>query len=172
MRRCAWLRMLLFLIVPALLPAGPAAARGAGPVEIGRPAPLFTLPDLQGRPISLASLRGRPVVLHFWATWCPACREEMPVLERAARERPRDVRVIGINLSEKPRDVAAFVKEHGLTFPILLDARGKVAARYGVLSLPITLFVGPDGVVADVVAMGGLTTSSLEERLRRMPPRL
>ena len=157
----------LFLGAGFLL-AGTASA--SGPPAPGEPARPFTLPDLDDRPVALSSFKDRLVLLHFWATWCPTCREEMTILEEAARAHPRTIVILGVNLGEKRSKVAAYVKGSGITFPILLDARGKVAAAYGVLSLPITLVIGPDGRVAEHVLMGSLDQAGLERILDRHPP--
>jgi len=155
-------------LLGGLLLARPAPASGPpAPGEAARP---FTLSDLEDRPVSLSSFRGRLVLLHFWATWCPTCREEMTILDEAARAHPRTLVILGVNLGEKRSKVATYVNESGITFPILLDARGKVAAAYGVLSLPITLVIAPDGRVAERVLMGSLDREGLETILGRHPP--
>jgi len=118
----------------------------------------------------LSSFKDRLVLLHFWATWCPTCREEMTILEEAARAHTRTLVILGVNLGEKRSKVATYVKTSGIPFPILLDARGKVAAAYGVLSLPITLVIGSDGRVAEHVQMGSLDRAGLERILDRHPP--
>ncbi len=150
-------------ICAALLLFSPV--RAARPPGAGEEAPPILLEDLQGREVSLASFRGRPVILHFWATWCPLCREEMPILEQAARDRPEGLAILGINLGERCDKVERYARQAGLNFPLLLDLRGKVAARYGVLSLPITILVGPDGRIAGSLTMGSLTRERLAERL-------
>ena len=146
------------VLVFALLSASPATlAAPPAPGEMARP---FTLPDLSGR----------LVLLHFWATWCPTCREEMGLLEEAARAHPEKLVILGINLGEKRSRVQGYVKEAGITFPILRDARGKVAAAYDVLSLPITLVVSPDGRIVDSVVMGSLDREDVERILARHAP--
>jgi peroxiredoxin len=165
MRRRAALFSLVLLTGLSL--AGPASA--AGPPALGAPARPFTLPDLEDRPVTLSSYQGRLVLLHFWATWCPTCREEMTILEAAARAHAGRLVILGVNLGEKRSKVSAYVKESGITFPILLDGRGKVASAYGVLSLPITLVIGPDGRVAENVHMGSLDREGLEQLLGRYP---
>ena len=160
------MRRPLFLLFLLGTLAAPALARrmpGAGDV-----APPFGLLDLEGRQVSPASFKGRLVILHFWATWCPVCRDEMPVLEEAARARAADLVVLGVNLGEKREKVAAYVRDAAITFPILLDARGKVASAYGVLALPITIILGRDGRIADAVRMGSLDRADLDERLTRL----
>ncbi len=126
-----------------------AAASGEEAPEIGRRAPDFTLPDLQGRQVRLADFRGRrAVVLNFWATWCAPCRREMPTLERLARERAAVLVVLGVNLdSGDPAPVRAFIRELGLTFPILLDPERTLLARYRLVGVPTTFVLDRAGVI-------------------------
>jgi peroxiredoxin len=99
-----------------------------------------------GQSVSLSGLRGRVVVLTFWATWCPPCKEEMPVFERFHRELgSRGLTVLGINVREGAPAIRAYGKELGLTFPLVLDPDGKIQAQYGVIGLPTTFLVGRDG---------------------------
>ena len=166
------------LVLAAGLLAGsaPASLSASNPDPSTLPAaderpPALVLPSLDGKEVSLESLRGRLVLLHFWATWCPTCRAEMLLLEQAALDHPGNLVVLGINLGEKRARVAAYATSTGITFPILLDTRGRVAARYGVLSLPITLVVGPDGRLEERVSMGSLDPASLTALLDRHLPR-
>jgi thiol-disulfide isomerase/thioredoxin len=92
------------------------------------------------------------VLLNFWATWCAPCREEMPALETLARELgPRGFTVVGVNFKESKREVEAFVKEHGLGFPMLLDGEGRASERYQVFALPVTFLVDRRGMVVGTV---------------------
>ncbi len=131
----------------------PLEARGAAPndpaPELGRAAPDFTLPDLAGKPVRLAELRGKTAVLiNFWATWCPPCREEMPTLERLSRSRGGRVQVLGISLDTvNAAKVRAFVRELGITFPILLDPDLSVGKLYRVRGLPTSFVLDRDGIV-------------------------
>jgi thiol-disulfide isomerase/thioredoxin len=138
---------------------------GARPAS-GQAAPPLRLADLKGREISLESFRGKPVLLHFWATWCQHCRNEMPLLERTARAHGNGLVVLGVNLAEKRRKVIAYVAETGITFPILLDPRGNAAAAYDVVSLPTTLLIDPMGRITAEIPMGSMTQEDLEARLR------
>ncbi len=84
--------------------------------------------------------------MNFWATWCPECRQEMPVLERLHRELvPQGLGIVGVNARKKKKAVSRYVKELGLTFPVMLDPDGKISALYGVVGLPATFLVGRDG---------------------------
>jgi peroxiredoxin len=154
-------------LLACLLAAPWAASSAAAQSEVAvRGAPSAALKDLDGREVRISDYAGRVVVLHFWATWCPACREEMPVLEAAARSSTAGGAVVlGVNLGERRGKVADYARQAGLTFPILLDPRGKAAQQLGVLSLPTTLVLGPDGKVSSTIPMGSMTPELLERRI-------
>ena len=162
----------LALAAVGLVLATGAAARSAiaAPPSAGEAAPAFSLDTTAGATVTLGSLRGRLVVLHFWATWCGACRREMPLLQEIPRDHADDVTILGIDLGERAQKVSAYAKDADLTFPILLDPRGKVAGAYGVLGLPVTLLVGADGKIAGSVAMGSLTREGLEDLIAKHRP--
>jgi thiol-disulfide isomerase/thioredoxin len=129
----------------------------AGEFPVSRPAePTAALDlellDLTGQPVRLHNLRGRVVLLNFWATWCAPCREEMPALETLAREfGPRGLAVVGVNFKEPKPQVQAFMRDNGLGFPTLLDVEGEVAKRYQVFALPVTFVVDRRGMLAGSV---------------------
>jgi len=109
-------------------------------------APDFSLSDLDGNVVALNGLRGRLVLLNIWTTWCPACREEMPSLERLHREfDTRGVSVLAASHREDPEEVRKFVREFNLTMPVLLDRDGGIGELYGLQWLPTTFLIGPDG---------------------------
>jgi cytochrome c biogenesis protein CcmG/thiol:disulfide interchange protein DsbE len=114
---------------------------------VGRPAAPFSLTAFDGAPLDLASLRGRVVVLNFWASWCyPACYEEAPVLEQGWRTyRDRGVVVLGIDIQDKDEAARKFIGDFGLTFPNAPDRSGKVSVDYGVYGVPETFFIDRDG---------------------------
>jgi cytochrome c biogenesis protein CcmG, thiol:disulfide interchange protein DsbE len=116
---------------------------------LGRPAAPFALAAYDGAPMELASLRGRVVVLNFWASWChPACYEEAPVLERGWRAyRERGVVVLGVDIQDKDEAGRKFVRDFGLTFPNGPDPAGKVSVDYGVYGVPETFFIDRQGSI-------------------------
>jgi len=116
--------------------------------RIGTNAPDFTLRSTTGTKVTLSALRGYPVVIAFFASWCHPCEEELPVLQHFARDDATRLRVIGVNYEDLPSDTANFVRQLRVTFPTLLeDASGPVADRYGILGIPQTVFVDAHGIV-------------------------
>lgn len=148
-----------------------AGARGSGvrPFEVTRPvalapAPDFELTDLAGRPARLQDLRGRVVFLNVWATWCVPCREEIPAMEILSRDlAPRGLTVLAVNHKEDPTLVGRFTREYGVTFRVLLDPEGEVAARYRLVGLPGTYFIDRSGLLVGSV-LGLRDWSSPEAR--------
>ena len=131
--------------------AGAEPVAGAEPLpEVGYPAPDFTLLTPDGEALSLSDLRGQPVVLNFWATWCPPCRQEIPALERVYRDLEGEVVVLGIDVQESRATVASFVEAYGMTYPVVLDAEAEVARTYRVRAFPTTYFVDSRGVITRV----------------------
>jgi cytochrome c biogenesis protein CcmG/thiol:disulfide interchange protein DsbE len=114
---------------------------------VGRPAAAFALTTFDGAPRDLAALRGRVVVLNFWASWCyPACYEEAPVLERGWRAyKDRGVVVLGVDIQDKDEAALKFIKQFSLTFPNAPDRAGKVSVDYGVYGVPETFFIDREG---------------------------
>ncbi len=126
-----------------------AAALLRTQIEVGTAAPDFTLDTPSGR-VHLAELRGRVVVLNFWATWCAPCKQEMPEFQALQTARgDRDLVVLAVNATATDNREAAidFVRSLGLTFPIAFDTKGDVMRAYGVQGLPATFFIDRDGVV-------------------------
>jgi cytochrome c biogenesis protein CcmG, thiol:disulfide interchange protein DsbE len=143
----------------------PAAAfeRGERPVARG-----FTLDRMdEDGELSLSSLRGRVVVLNFWASWCDPCRKEMPRLEQAwQRYRERGVTFVGVNTTDFTGDAERFLRRYRVTFPVVRDGNGRVLARYGGLPIPWTYFVGRDGRIVGYIR-GEVTEDALEDGLEQ-----
>jgi peroxiredoxin len=115
----------------------------------GGAAPAFSLPALDGQAVDLASFGGKVVVLNFWATWCPPCVAEMPSLQRLERAlSPEGLAVVTVSTDEDEAALRRFVKEHGLTLPVLRDPGGRVAAReYRTTGYPETFVLDRTGVL-------------------------
>lgn len=139
------IRVLLGQPVKApLVQAVPAA-------QVDHPAPSFALTELNGKQVSLQSLRGHPVLLNFWATWCTACRTEMPLVNRWYRQlRGQGFIVLGVDQQEGKATVSGFVHRFHLGYPIALDSSGSVSARYNVADLPSSILIDQQGTVTSV----------------------
>ncbi|MFZ6029709.1 MAG: TlpA family protein disulfide reductase [Chloroflexota bacterium] len=131
---------------------------------IGEPAPDFELADLSGERRRLSELRGKPVLLNFWATWCGPCTLEMPVFQHYSERYP-DLQVVAVNANEPAETVEAFAEKWGLTFHILLDTTDSVNQRYQVFALPTTYFLDAEGQVR-AVHSGSLNDRQLEKYLK------
>jgi thiol-disulfide isomerase/thioredoxin len=126
----------------------PGKAASGGPSALaGAPAQSFELTRTDGRKDSLARRRGQVVLMNLWATWCPPCQEEMPALERFARETAGKVVVLGVDQGESPSAAAAYARDHGVTFPILVDEQQQYGRAYAALGLPTSIVVARDGRV-------------------------
>jgi thiol-disulfide isomerase/thioredoxin len=127
-----------------------SGSRGGGPGTLaGAPAQSFDVRRTDGRPDSLARYRGQVVLLNIWATWCPPCREEMPALQRFARENAGKVVVLGIDQGESASVAEAYAKGRGVTFPILVDEQQQYGRAYAALGMPTSVVVGRDGRVVN-----------------------
>lgn len=133
-------------------------------VEVGEPAPDFTLETPGGELVSLSDFRGQVVVLNFWATWCTPCRKEMPEFQALWEEHEAegDLVLLAVNVRESADAVTDFVEEFGLTFPVALDASGDVLDEYGLPGLPGTFFIDAAGVLQARV-LGPLDAERLRE---------
>jgi peroxiredoxin len=158
--------MLLSLIV---LPSGAPFGMGSRAPAVGMPAADFTLPTLDGRTVSLAELRGKVVLLNFWATWCKPCTTEMPAMQ-ATYDRLRDKGfvVLAINELEDVPKVREHIRTYQHTFPVLLDQDNAVANLYGVYGLPVSVFVDAEGRVQEYVKGGILTEQKIEDVIARL----
>jgi len=131
---------------------------GAPQSIAGEPAPDFTLTALDGSKVSMSDLKGKIVVLDFWASWCPPCVESLPRLARLAREHEgAPLAVYAINVKEEKPTVQAFIRRIKVEMPILLDVYGDVAKSYRINSLPQTVLIAPDGKVKRVFIGAGAT---------------
>ena len=136
-------------------------------ISIGKTAPDFELKDLSEKSVKLSDFRGKNVVLNFWASWCPPCREEMPEFQRIHNENQGNLVVVGVNLQESKENAESFVKKLSITFPILLDPNAQVKDLYNVFTQPVTYFIDKDGKIVDK-KFGPLTSEEINEKIAKM----
>lgn len=163
-----------YLLGAALVPLVLVIALGAvllgrlpatSPTAVGSMAPDFVLADLDGNPIQLADLRGRPVVLNFWASWCGPCVEEFPLLRDAATHHAgAGLSIVGVVLRDRSEAARDFMERNGATWPSAMDPGERVASAYGILGPPETYFIDREGRIA-ARQFGPLTAESLNEQL-------
>ncbi|WHX98269.1 redoxin domain-containing protein [Neobacillus sp. DY30] len=123
-------------------------AANMGGLKVGAKAPDFELKTLAGDTVKLSDLKGKKVMLNFWATWCPPCKAEMPAMEEFHKEAGDDVVILAVNI-DPHLDVKAFIDENGITFPIPLDEEDRVNEAYQVLSIPTTYFIDTKGNIGN-----------------------
>jgi peroxiredoxin len=151
-------------------PATQQAELPPNPKE-GFTAPDFTLELLEGGEITLSDLRGNPVIINFWATWCGPCREEMPAIEKVYRDyKDLGLVVIGLNLTSQDTEqaVTAFIQEFDLTFPIALDRNASASYKYQLKGLPTTYFINSQGVIQSVVVGGPMSETLIQSRVEAL----
>lgn len=136
---------------------------------VAQDAPSFRLPGLDGKEYALSDFRGQPVVLSFFTTWCPYCAEKLPLLEKLYKEyrEKASLVVLGIDLQEPEALVRKFTERIGVSFPVLLDAKGETASLYRILGLPTLFFIDPQGKVVDMI-LGGSDEATLRRKLDRI----
>jgi cytochrome c biogenesis protein CcmG, thiol:disulfide interchange protein DsbE len=176
--------LVVLVVVAVVLPAGaalldrrepatrleplapPASSAPTAPTyPPGTPAPALRLPGLDGGQVDLAALRGRPVVVNFWASWCDPCVREFPLLRQAAAGHRRDrLTVVGVLSGDSPAAARPFLRRHNATWPIALDPNTTTATAWGAVGLPHTYFIRPDGTLASH-QLGELTQASLDRQL-------
>ena len=135
--------------------------------RIGKPAPSFALREVgTGQTVDLASFKGKPVVINFWATWCGPCWEEHPVLVAGARDHP-EVQFLGVVFQDTEDKILGFLEQRGASYPTVVDDRGKTAIAYGVAGVPETFFLDEKGVIVAKYS-GPLNSGDLEQELRKV----
>lgn len=137
--------MSILLLLPLIALAGRTAITA---IDEKPPAPDFKLKDMDGNEVSLRSLRGKPVIINFWATWCPPCRKEIPAMNRAWHKiKDKGVAMVAIDIGEDEGTVFAFQANYAMDFTILLDESGEEIRKWPVRGVPTTFILDPEGRV-------------------------
>jgi peroxiredoxin len=139
-------------------------------VKVGKEAPNFSLEQLNGSSMTLSDLRGKGVVLNFWGTWCEPCKSEMPALQKQYElNKDKGLVVIGVNIGQAQATVEPFVKQLGVSFPILLDSQSQITKLYRIGPIPTTFFIDPDGEVKEIF-IGEMNEAIIAEKVAKILP--
>lgn len=134
-------------------------------------APDFVLSTLDGEQITLSDLRGAPVLLNLWASWCPPCRAEMPAIQEVYEQNQvRGLQVLGVNMTyqDSVSAVETFVREYELSFPVLLDLTGTVGKSYQMRALPSTFLIDHEGVIKKMIIGGPMSEATLQSSVEAL----
>ena len=137
----------------------------SSPPLVGGPAPDFELKTPKDQVFKLADLKGKFVVLSFWATWCVTCIKEMPEFQKIHQSSSStNIEVVAINFAESKNKVEKYVQGRNLSFPVLLDRHGNVSGKYKVRNLPVTYLISPDGIIQEEI-IGVITQEAIESKI-------
>ena len=139
---------------------GPGGTPSIAP-RVGALAPDFTLPTLDGETVKLNELRGQPVLVNFWGTWCTYCRRQMPYLQAAFEEKGQEVKFIAIDVGESSGTVSRYVDDTGIGFTVVLDRSRAVASAYNIRYYPTSFLVDEQGVVKHITLGAFRSTSEV-----------
>ncbi len=155
---------------PATTPLPPAPTIPIG-VSIGNLAPDFQLRTLTGDNISLSSLRGKPVLINFWATWCGPCKAEMPYLQQINDTwSAKGLVLLAVDIGEKPATIEKFMNELNLSMTVPMDSDGKVAKAYLIGAIPTTFLIDKDGVIRQKIVGAFPSAEAIEKELSKIMP--
>jgi peroxiredoxin len=159
-RKSGRLLLTIFLVLVVAIPIilislkeRGAPSRFIRPLQEGRPAPGFSFPDLEGRKVSLSDFRGKVVLVNIWATWCPPCRDEMPSMQKLYENfRGEHFEMLAVSIDADGHEaVAPFIQKLNLTFPVLLDLKGKTKGLYRITGVPESFIVDKEGILVNKV---------------------
>jgi len=157
-----------FAILAPKMKLAPSSTPAQG-TKAGNLAPNFQLNNLEGKPASLSDLRGKPVILNFWATRCPPCVSEMPYLQEIYNEwSETELMLLAINIGESSTKVNDFIQSHNLSLPVLLDTKQDVAQRYNIQYIPTTFFIDKDGIIQAVKIGAFPNREAIEDDLTKI----
>lgn len=161
----------LLWIGASAIPSSASTTQEISAPQTGFLAPDFSLTTLDNQPVRLSELRGKVILLNLWASWCPPCKAEMPALERtyqAYKDQGLVVLAVNSTIQDSRSAAQTFMEANQLTFPVPLDTQGEVTRLYRVQSLPTTFFIGPDGMIREVVIGGPMSEALLRSRVENL----
>ena len=165
-----WLISYTILVLFTLSSFIGSQAQAISILEKGSVAPDFQLTTIDGKVTSLSDFRGQTVILNFWASWCPPCREEMPELEQFYKKnKQNNVTILSVNLTSQDsgrQKLQQFIQDYSLTFPILLDQKGEVGKLYQILTIPTSFIISSTGNITDIF-VGPLTTTQMTDMIKK-----
>ncbi|MCS7462425.1 thiol-disulfide oxidoreductase ResA [Paenibacillus doosanensis] len=162
-----WVQLAIFavvVVIGAFTLFNNLYATDKKPVE-GSKAPDFTLVGLDGKQHKLSDYKGKTVMVNFWGTFCPPCKNEMPAIQQQYDKlNKQNADFLGVNLGESKITVQSFIDQYKIHFPILLDDKEETRKRYGVMQYPTTFFIAPDGKIA-TIRIGEMDEAYIEQTL-------
>lgn len=163
--------ILVMILLSGLLITGCSADSESSTATVGEAAPNFTLQNLNGQSISLNDLKGKPVLVNFWATWCHPCVSEMPYIQEIYGEwSGKGLVVLAINIGDSSSEAEQFLQNHNLSLPVLLDTNKAVARRYNIRGIPTTFFIDKDGIIQEKIIGAFTSKAPIENRLSKIMP--
>lgn len=169
--RKKWVQMTIFAIVLVIgvftIMTNLSASDSKKYPQVGDKAPDFSLVGLDGKTHKLSDYKGKPVLVNFWGTFCPPCKEEMPDLQKQYDKWGKDIVFLEVNVDKNKVTVQGFMDQYSLNLPVLLDAKEEVRKMYGVMDYPTTFFINPDGKV-EVKKIGQMTESFIDQTISQM----
>ena len=160
---------LLIIVALVLVLAGCSGGPASSAAQVGERAPDFQLQNLDGQTISLGDLRGKPVLVNFWTTWCPPCRSEMPFLQQIYEEwSDTGLVLLAVDSGESQARVKEFLETRSLSLPVLLDTDNRVAQKYNIRGIPTTFFIDRDGIIQEKIVGAFPSKEAIEEHLGKI----
>jgi peroxiredoxin len=153
-----WLVKAGLIVAMFSIVAGATSCTGTGP-EVGKQAPDFTLGTMAGTEITLSELRGTPVVLNFWATYCAPCRSELGYFEYAAEQTVGEIAIITVNIGDSLSYIEQFFGDYKLHFTVALDTDAQISYKYNVQYIPTTYFIDSEGIIRNM-KIGAFTSET------------
>ncbi len=161
-----FLSLVLVIGFIALTACSSTSSAQSQSLNLDQPAPDFTLKDLTGKPVALSSFQGKPVFFNYWASWCPSCIEEMPIIQSVyADPANKGLVLLTVNAGEDLATVKDFLQKNHYTFPVLLDSENDVGQKYNIYYIPVSVFIDKQGKLKSRVVGAFPDKAALEKQL-------